>query len=304
MIKVIQAWFNRYFSDPEAVLLIVLIGITLFLVLIMGHILAPIIISVIFAYLLDWIVRYLQKCRMPRLAAVWLVYVGFLAFFAVLFLVLLPLLWKQIATLLTDLPALINKARQPLDTLTHQFPEYFSESQMTAVLNSIIQTAKARGSMVLSASLSSIPGILTWLVYLVLIPLLVFFFLKDRSKIIQWITTFLPEKRGLVRSISNEINTQIGNYCWGKVIEIFVTWLVSYIIFSFLGLKYAMILTFVLGLSTLIPYIGVIVVTIPFSVVGYLQWGWGVELVYVMGTYFIIQGLLASLLNRFYFPKN
>jgi len=303
MIHIIQSWFNRYFSDPEAVLLVVLIGVGLFLVLFMGHILAPVIISVVFAYLLEWIVKYLEKHGLGRLASVLIVYAGFLSFFALLFLVLLPILWKQIALLLSDLPALVAKAHAPLDSLSQQFPEYFSEQQINALLQSIIQTAKGWGSTVLFASLSSIPGILTWVVYVVLIPLLVFFFLKDRGLILGWLSRFLPEKRGLVREVSVEVNTQIGNYCWGKMIEILLTWFVSYIIFSLLGLKYAVILTFILGLSTLIPYVGVVVVTFPFACVAYLQWGWGIELMYVMSAYFIIQGLLGSVIEPLLFSE-
>jgi putative permease len=303
MIRIIQSWFNRYFSDPEAVLLVALIGVGLFLVLFMGHILAPIIISVVFAYLLEWIVKYLEKNGLSRLPSVLIVYVGFLTFFTLLFLVLLPILWKQIALLLSDLPALLTKAHSPLDALSQQFPEYFSEQQINALLKSIIQTAKSWGGTVLFASISSIPGILTWVVYVVLIPLLVFFFLKDRVLILGWLTRFLPEKRGLVREVALEVNTQIGNYCWGKMIEILLTWFFSYIIFSFLGLKYAVVLTFILGLSTLIPYVGVVVVTIPFACVAYLQWGWGIELMYVMSAYFIIQGLLGSVIEPLLFSE-
>jgi putative permease len=303
MIRIIQSWFNQYFSDPEAVLLVALIGVGLFLVLFMGHILAPVIISVVFAYLLEWIVKYLEKKGLSRLPSVLIVYTGFLTFFALLFLVLLPILWKQIVLLLSDLPALVAKAHTPLDALSQQFPEYFSEQQIDALLKSIIQTAKSWGSTVLFASISSIPGILTWVVYVVLIPLLVFFFLKDRGLILGWLTRFLPEKRGLVREVSVEVNTQIGNYCWGKMIEILLTWFVSYIIFSFLGLKYAVVLTFILGLSTLIPYVGVVVVTIPFACVAYLQWGWGIELMYVMSAYFIVQGLLGSVIEPLLFSE-
>jgi putative permease len=303
MIRIIQSWFNRYFSDPEAVLLVVLIGVGMFLVLFMGHILAPVIISVVFAYLLEWIVKALEKQGLSRLPAVLLVYAGFLTFFALLFLVLLPTLWKQIALLLSDLPTLAAKAHAPLDSLSQQFPEYFSEKQVNTLLQSIIQTAKNWGSTVLFASISSIPGILTWVVYMVLIPLLVFFFLKDRALILSWLTGFLPEKRSLVREISVEVNTQIGNYCWGKMIEILLTWLVSYIIFSLLGLKYAIVLTFLLGLSSLIPYVGVAVVTFPFACVAYLQWGWGIELVYVMSAYFVIQALLGSVIEPLLFSE-
>ena len=141
MIRIIQSWFNRYFSDPEVVLLVAIIGLVLFLTLFMGHILAPVIISVVFAYLLQWIVKYLEKQGAGQLTAVWIVFTGFMLFFLLLFFVLIPLIGKQIATLLSDFPTLIKKAHLPLDTLSQQFPQYLSEQQVDALLKSSIQTA-------------------------------------------------------------------------------------------------------------------------------------------------------------------
>ncbi|MEY3182739.1 MAG: hypothetical protein RLZ35_724 [Pseudomonadota bacterium] len=304
MIRIIQSWFNRYFSDPEVVLLVALIGLGLFLVLFMGHILTPVIISIVFAYLLEWIVKYLQRYDIGRLTSVIIVFTGFLVFFSLVFLILMPLLWKQIALLIADFPALVNKAHTPLDILAQQFPEYFSEQQIDALLKSVMQDVKSWGGTVIFASISSIPGVVTWIVYIVLIPLLVFFFLKDKVLIFNWLSEFLPDKRGLVSEVSEEVNTQIGNYCWGKMIEILGTWFVGYIVFSLLGLKYTLVLSFLLGLSTLIPYVGVVVVTIPFACVAYLQWGWGINLVYVMSAYFIIQGLQATLVEPLLFSES
>lgn len=303
MINIIKLWFNRYFSDPDAVLLLVLLLVGFSLIIFMSNILAPVLISIVFAYLLEWLVKYLEKWNMKRLPAVLLVYLAFLAFFLTLFLVLIPLLWKQVAVLFADLPSMLVKIQAQSTLFVQKFPEYFSEQQLEALLSAVMQDAKSWGTTLLSASISSIPGLLAWLVYLVLIPLLVFFFLKDRAIIHHWLVSFLPEKRGLVSQVSQEVSTQIGNYCRGKMIEIFLSWLATYMIFSLMGLKYAMVLGFLLGLSTLIPYVGPVMVMFPVALVAYLQWGWGIELGYVMSVYFLIQALLGNVVEPLLFSE-
>ena len=73
--------------------------------------------------------------------------------------------------------------------------------------------------------------------------------------------------------------------------EILIVGTATYIAFSLFGIKYAFLLSAMVGLSVIVPYIGATVVTIPVAVVAYFQWGWSTEFIWLMVTYGIIQAL-------------
>ncbi len=303
MIKIIRTWFNRYFSDPEAVLLFFLLLFGFGLVIFMGEILAPVLAAIVIAYLLEWVVAQIQRLHVPRLPAVIFAFVGFLGLFLVSFLVLLPLLWKQVSNLFNDLPNMLLQGQHLSVVLVQRFPEFFSETQVQAFTAELLTEARNWAKVVLSISWSSITGLITGIVYLVLVPLLVFFFLKDKNTLLQWATGFLPAKRGVVTKVSSEVNQQIGNYIRGKAVEIFVVSVITYGVFAFFNLPYAILLAFLVGISVLIPYVGGIVITIPVMLVAYFQWGWISQFGYFMLAYSIVQGLDTNILVPLLFSE-
>jgi putative permease len=145
--------------------------------------------------------------------------------------------------------------------------------------------------------------LLTGLLYMVLVPLLVFFFLKDSQSMLTWVGSLLPKERPVMNKIFAEMNLQIANYVRGKVIEILVVGIASYISFTILGLNYAVLLALAVGLSVVIPYVGAVLVTIPVLLIGFFQWGWGYELLYLTIVYFVIQGLDGNVLVPLLFSE-
>jgi len=296
VVKIIRQWFNRYFSDPEAVLLSCILILGFGLVFLFGGILAPVLVSLVFAYLLEWVVKRLQKLNIPRLPAVLIVFIGFLALFLLAIFFIMPLIWHQLVALFQDLPTMLTKGEKILLEYTNKYPEILSPDQLQEVASSAVSDVRVWGKAGLAASIFYISSVLTWLVYLVLMPLLLFFFLKDKDQILKWLSGFLPRKRGVLRQVSREVNDQIGNYIRGKIFEIIIVGIVTYIAFWFFGLQYAALLGFLVGLSVLIPYVGIVVVSIPVILVAYLQWGFNSPFGYFLIVYALIQGLDANLL--------
>ena len=146
------------------------------------------------------------------------------------------------------------------------------------------------GQWALSFSLSSL-------------PILVFFFLKDREQIGQWFRSYLPRERSLVTQVAQEMNQQIANYIRGKFIEIIICGVVTYIAFAYLGLNYAALLALLVGLSVVVPYIGAVVVTVPVALIGLFQWGWSDQFLYLVVVYGIIQALDGNVLVPLLFSE-
>jgi putative permease len=131
----------------------------------------------------------------------------------------------------------------------------------------------------------------------------VFFFLKDKERIIGWIIAYLPRDRELTTQVWREVNIQIGNYVRGKIWEILIVGVVSYVTFALMGLQYAVLLATLVGLSVIIPYIGAAAVTVPIAAIAYFQWGWSADFWYVLVAYGVIQALDANVLVPLLFSE-
>ncbi len=292
MLNFVSAWYQRYFSDPQAAVLVVLLLATCLVIYFMGQMLTPLIAAVVIAYLLEGPVSKLER-RISRLAAVLLVFNLFLLFMVFLLLFLLPIISRQASQFFQEVPNMINRGQDLLMRLPEQYPQFVSESSIKDIILSLSGDISNIGQSVLSVSFASIPLII---IYVVLVPLMIFFFMKDKIIILAWMSRFLPSDRALVHDLWEEMDAQIGNYIRGKVYEIIIIGVASYIVFKLFGLNYASLLAILVGLSVLIPYIGAATVTIPVAVVAYFQWGMGPEFTWLLVSYFVIQFLDGNVL--------
>ena len=296
MIQLFRDWANRYLSNPQFVILGLLLLIGFIIIYLFGEVLIPVLASIVIAYLLEGIAARLQQLKFPRMVSVLIVFILFLAGLFILIIWLLPLLSRQIGQLLQDLPGMLAAGQKEFMRLPERYPEIISQSQAQHLLNVISSELTSLAQRLLSLSLASVRGLISILVYLILVPLMVFFFLKDKSKIIDWLSRFLPDNRGLAAQVWQEVNAQIANYVRGKIWEILIIWVVSYIVFKLLGLRFTMLISMFVGLSVLVPYIGVTVMFLPVGMMAYFQWGWGSDFLYVLIAYAIIQLLDGNLL--------
>ena len=301
MLKVVKSWVHRYFSDEEALVLFLLLTVLFVLVLSFGDMLGPVFVGLILAFIMQGIVAQLRKYRVPHLLAVSIVFILFLGLLFAFIFLLLPLIWNQLSNLFAELPRMLNDGQDILLGLPEKYPQLISEAQIKDWIVDARNHTKELGQWVVSYSLSSILNLVGFIIYLVIVPILVFFFLKDRVVILGWFSSMLPRERRLLSQIWVEMNQQIANYIRGKVIEIILVGVVTYIAFSLMGLNYAALLAILVGLSVIIPYIGAAVVTIPVALIGIFQWGWSTEFFYLMLVYGIIQTLDGNLLVPFFF---
>jgi putative permease len=303
MASIIRRWGRKYFSDPEAVILVVLLVLGAAVVLLLGEMLAPVFASVVIAYLLEALVTWLTKHHLPRLLAVIAVFCMFLAFLLFLFFGLVPLLSKQISQLAQELPKMIAGGQHLLHVLPERYPQFVSAEQIAEIATSIRSGASSLGQNLLSVSLATLPHLFTLALYLVLVPVMVFLFLKDKEHLQELVRQYMPKERGLATRVWVEMDHQIGNYIRGKVTEILLVGVTTFIVFAFLKLKYAMLLGALVGLSVVVPYIGAIAVTFPVALIAFYQWGFSSEFAYLFGAYLVIQVLDGNLVVPWLFSE-
>lgn len=289
--NVFRAWFDRNFSDPQAVILALMLVGGFAIVIIFGAMLAPLLAAIIIAYLLEAVVAPLEKWGLSRPLAVIVVFLVFVTALLFAILWLIPVLTNQVAQLAHDLPHQIDVGQKLLLRLPEMYPQFVSEEQIREIMVTLRGEVAGLGQSLLSLSLASISGLIVLVVYFILVPLLVFFFLKDKTKILAWIGAYLPRQRQLADKVWAEMDQQIGNYVRGKAIEILIVGGVTYVVFALMGLDYAALLGALVGLSVIIPYIGAAVVTLPVALIAFFQWGWSADFAYLMLAYGIIQAL-------------
>ncbi len=201
-----------------------------------------------------------------------------------------------------DFPRILDKLQQLILSLPEKYP-LISDVQVNEVITSINNELLAVGQKAVSYSLASAGNLFTTMVYLIVIPLLVFFMLKDKEQIIVWFARFLPEDHALAHKVWEDVDIKMGNYIRGKLLEILIVGVAAYIPLAFMGLNYAATLSLFIGLSVIIPYVGAIAVTIPVALIAWFQWGPSDNFMYVMIAYLVVQALDANVLVPLLFSE-
>jgi putative permease len=291
MFKLFRNWYTRKFSDPHAVTLVVILACSFLFIALFSQLLMPVLVAIAIAFLLDLPVNKIVNLNVSRTGATVLVVAAFVGITLISMLGLMPIIWQQSSSLLQEVPDMISKGQQYLLTLPEQYPDIIQASQIETFIASVKDKLLDWGELVLTASLNSISDLVALMIYLILVPLMVFFFLKDKSDLLASIAVFFPKERRMASQVGKEMNQQIMNYIRGKVIEILIVGISTTIAFIFLDLQYAVLLGVLVGLSVLVPYVGATIITIPVFLVALFQFGYSNELGYVMLAYGLIQAI-------------
>jgi putative permease len=288
---VFSHWAERYFSDEEAVILLIVLVLGFAAVIWFGRMLAPFFTALVLAFLLQGVVNLLTRRHIPEKIAIGIVFLGFVGAMLALAFLLMPLLWNQLVNLVQEIPKMLSSGQQWLYGLQQEYPHFITQDQIQSWIASISREFNRYGQRALTLSIASLGSVVSLIVYLVLVPILIFFMLKDREKLVGFILSMMPEKRGLMSRIWNEMDDQIANYVRGKVVEIIIVGSVTFITFSLFGLPYSALLAVLVGFSVLVPFIGAAVATLPVAAVAGFHFGLTEEFAYVVVAYGVIQAL-------------
>lgn len=283
---------RRVLPNTQAVGLATILVISFVLIYSLSDLLMPVFISIVLAYLLEGLVVKIEKFKVPRLISVYLVFSFFMTCLVFLLFYLLPIISEQAVELIQQIPYIIKRAQSEVMRLPQAYPQFISERKISDLIFTVQKELLTYGQNVLSISAASVMGLVSTLIYLFLVPMMVFFFLKDKQTLLTWFLQFMPKDRHLSVRVWDEIDQQIGNYVHGKFAEVFVLWAVSIVTFTALGLDYALLLSVFMGVQVFIPYVGATLVTFPVLGVAYFQWGLsGDDFMMVVIAYSIIQAL-------------
>ena len=303
MRSILKSWVERYFSDEEALILLVVLVAGFAAIIWFGRMLAPFFTALVLAFLLQGVVSALTRRRVPHLLAVIMVFLAFVSVLLTLAFILMPLIWNQLVGLVQETPRMFASGQGWLDQLQERFPNIVTPDQMQSWIGVAGREISQLGQRALTLSLTSLGNVMSLIIYLVLVPILVFFMLKDREALVGFTLSLLPQKRTLLTRIWHEMDRQIANYIRGKSIEIVIVGTVAYITFAFFGLPYTALLAVLVGFSVLVPYIGAAVATIPVAAVAGFHFGISEQFVYVLVAYGVLQALDGNVLAPVLFSE-
>ncbi|MDD2738557.1 MAG: AI-2E family transporter [Methylomonas lenta] len=289
----VRDFFHRFLPNSQVVSLAISLIVGSLLIYSLLGLLMPVFAAIVLAYLLEGLVQKVERLRTPRVLAVHLVFFAFITALGFILFVLLPMVSEQTVQLVQRIPEMVYSAQIQIMRLPEMYPEIITQARIREIMFSIQQDLLKYGQDLISGSAQSFAGLLAAVIYLFLVPMMVFFFMKDKDMLIGWFAQFSPRDMTLTQRVWQEVDIQIANYVRGKFVEVFILWAASYITFSLLNLNYAMLLAVLMGLSVVIPYVGATLVTFPVLGVAYVQWGMsdGNEFMYILIAYCIIQAM-------------
>ncbi|MDI5935611.1 AI-2E family transporter [Halomonas kalidii] len=300
---VFKSWVDHYFSDEEAVILLVVLVLGFAVVIWLGRMLAPFFTALVIAFLLQGAVSWLERRGVPHLLAVILVFLGFLGMLMAMAFILLPLIWNQLVGLVQETPRMFASGQQLLDDLQERYPNLVTPDQIQDWIGVAGREMTQFGQRALTLSLASLGNVLALIIYLILVPILVFFMLKDRDTLVAFTLSLMPQRRTLMTRIWQEMDDQIANYVRGKFIEIIIVGTVAFLTFAYFGLPYSALLAVLVGFSVLVPYIGAAVATLPVAAVAGFHFGMTDQFLYVVLAYGVIQALDGNVLSPILFSE-
>ena len=303
MLEQLNRVLKKVFTNEETIVFSIAILLFFIVISFFGSVLTPFIISIIVAYLLVGLQKKIQSFNVNQNIALVITFSIFIITGAALLVWLVPLLYIQLQDFVLDVPNLFNNFFDFISGLPTKFPDLVSSDQIAIFFQAVSEEISVIAQNIVKSSISGIQSTITILLYIILFPILVFFFLFDRKNIIEGFLKIIPGKRQMLTDIWKEMDIQLCNYVRGKTIEIFIVGLAAAIIFSSLGLKYSALLSVLVGFSVIIPYVGAFLVTIPIVIIGLLQFGLDTQFYILISLYLLLQALDGNLLVPLIFSE-
>ncbi|VXC06194.1 Putative permease often clustered with de novo purine synthesis [Pseudomonas sp. 8BK] len=273
------------------------------LLYLLAPILSPFLIGVLLAYMGDPLVDRLERWKLSRTWGVVVVFALITLIMAILLLVLVPMLGKQLVRLYELIPQMLDWAQNqalPWIQLQLGLSEGFwrFDQLKTALSGQLGKTTDIVG-MLLSTATSSGLALLAWLANLVLIPVVSFYLMRDWDLMVAKLRSLLPRGReGLVVQLFGECHEVLGAFLRGQLLVMLALGVMYATGLMMIGLELGLLIGVLAGLASIVPYLGVVVGIGAALTAGLFQFGldfyplMGIAAVFIVGQ--MLEGMLLT----------
>jgi predicted PurR-regulated permease PerM len=256
-----------------AIGVIIFVGVCLFLYTVRA-ILTPFIVSAFFAYLLYPVINYLHSYGIKRWVGAIILTLMVLAVISAAIIAFVPRLVSQSETLIAEAPVYYENISNYVGTLKNKL------ETLMPVLDrfNFLDTAVANAAGFVAKTIKNIPqylmNLFSLFTVIFLIPLITFFMLFSGRSSINSLVEILPGRYvETLLSVVYEIDSVLGKYIRGQLIEVAFVGTAAFAGLSVLGFHYALLVGVIAGLANLIPYLGPSVGFALAIVLGFVQFG-------------------------------
>ncbi len=236
------------------------IAAVLFLVLLwfLGNVLLPFLVGGALAYFLDPVADRLERAGLSRVAATTVISLVALMLVILLVLAVIPTLVNQLTALINAAPDIAKRLQ---GFLLERFPDLAdSTSTIRQTLAEIGTAVQARGAELANGILSSALGLLSAVVFIVVVPVVAFYLLLDWDNMLARIDAMLPRDHApTVRRLGLEIDAVLAGFVRGQVSVCLALGSFYAVALMAAGLQFGLIVGAIAGAITFIPYVGSII---------------------------------------------
>ncbi len=255
----------------------------------LGDVLLPFLLGGAIAYFLDPVADRLEAMGMSRRGATTLITVVGLLVFAIMALLVVPTLVNQAIKLFETAPQF---ARDFAEFLKQRFPSLLEEgSTLNATITSIGSMVKERGGQLLQTALSSFASIINIIMLFVIVPVVAVYMLLDWDRMVAAIDNLLPRDHApTIRHLAAEIDNTLASFIRGMGTVSLILGSYYALALMLVGLQFGLVVGFVAGLVTFIPYLGALIGgSLAIGLALFQFWGDWLEIGLVAGIFVIGQ---------------
>lgn len=270
----------------------------------MRHTLSCFLLSFVFAYLLDPLLVWLERKSIRRDAGLALVYLllAVMAFFFIVFLV--PMLTTRWQELIGNLPGYLQKIKQLSSEVRNSYQPKFGAAEWQWLFDSFTGNLDKVTGGLGSGMFSAASSVALNLFNLLLAPILVFFMLHYKREIKASMTNWLPpQHRELILLIGVEVDRSVGGFLRGQLLVSVIVAILSAGALYLLGVDYPLFNGLFAGIASILPFIGVILATIPPLFFAYVEFQTVSSLLSVMAAFSIIYFVEGYLIKPLVFKE-
>lgn len=286
-------------SEQRVYWLLIAVGFA-YLFHILSPILAPFLFSTLLAYLGDPLVDRLEK-RMSRTLAVTAVFFTIITILVLVIIIFIPLVSDQLGRLTNKLPNAVNFLQVRIVPLLENYFEYQPGSEkdiITSMVKSNLQDLPSLANRILRWLTGSSEWVFTLLANVFLVPVVTFYLLRDWDRMVEKIHALIPRKHeAKIVQLAKESDEMLSAFLRGQFVVMNVLGLIYAIGLSVVGLDSAILIGFIAGWLSFVPYLGLVVGFGVATVMAYFQFNDFIHPLGVMITFVIAQALEASVLT-------
>ncbi|MBB3113576.1 putative PurR-regulated permease PerM [Paenibacillus phyllosphaerae] len=228
----------------------------------------PLLISGVLYYLLRPLVQFLVSRKIPRSAAILILYLLVICLFTLLIIYVAPMIQRQFVELGNNLPNYVRNAVEKVYELTdnesvNQFLTSFSLD-----FNTLQTKATDYAYVVVNWISTNITAVVSFVANVVLlavvVPFVLYYFLKDGEKMSAGVIKVIPKKnQTLARKLLTEMDQTISTYIRGQITVAVCVGVLLLIGYFIIGIEYAVLLALAAMLTNVIPYVGAFISAVP-----------------------------------------